>query len=170
VAYEVLHMKQMNTSKWLAISVAVAICAGGLFVPSATAAEAAKDQQPLRTKLRERAKEKLGVTDAQVAKIKEELKAEKEVVKGLITKLHEARVALRESIQSPEANESTVRAASAKVAVVEADLAVERQKLFSKISSILTTNQREKLREFQAKMDEVIDNAISRIGERLTGE
>jgi Spy/CpxP family protein refolding chaperone len=115
-------------------------------------------------------KEKLGLTQDQVVRIKSVIGGEKDILKGLITGLREAQVALREAIQAPNANESTVRAASAEVAVVEADLAVERLKLFGQVNSILSPEQRGKLKETQAKIDELIDNRIGQIGAGLNSE
>jgi Spy/CpxP family protein refolding chaperone len=106
-------------------------------------------------------------SDEQVAKLKAELTGEKDTLRSLIFALHTARIALREAIQAPDANETSVRAASAKVAVAEADLAVERLKLYSKIGPILTEEQREKVKVFQAKIDDFLDTAINRIGEHL---
>ena len=118
----------------------------------------------------ERAKEKLGLSDDQVSQIKAQLLAEKDNLKDVISKLHDARVSLREAIQAPDATEASVRAASAKMAAVESDLAVERLKLFGKISPILTEDQRDKVKEFQTKIDDYLDGAISHIGERLAAQ
>ena len=149
------------------IAVAVALGAGGLVVFKAHAAERSFGGRPMRGQFLERAKEKLGLTDDQVSQIKAQLLAEKDNLKGMIAKLRAARVGLREAIQASDATETSVRAASAKVAVAEADLAVERLKLFGKISPILTDEQRDKVKEFQSKLDDFVDGAISRIGERL---
>ncbi len=158
----------MKTSKkWLVVTAAIALCTGGLAVFKTHAAERPLAGRAMRGQFLERAKEKLGLSDDQVSQIKAQLLAEKDNLKGLITKLHDARVGLREAIQASDATETTVRAASAKVASVEADLAVERLKLFGKISPILTEEQRDKVKEFQSRIDDFLDGAISRIGERL---
>jgi Spy/CpxP family protein refolding chaperone len=158
----------MNKSKWLVISMAAALSAGGLFVLKAQAAERVAAQRPLRGQWLERAREKLGLTDEQVAQIKAQLQGEIGTVKDLITKLHQERIGLREAIQSAGATEASVRAAAAKVAAVEADLAVERLKLYGKITPILTAEQREQVKQFQSKVDDFLDGAIDRLGERLS--
>jgi Spy/CpxP family protein refolding chaperone len=159
----------MKTAKWLVITVAAGVFAagGGLFAFKVHAAERPGLQRAFRGQFLERAREKLGLTDDQVTKIKAELKGEKEALTDLLSRLHEARIGLREAIQGADSNETSVRAASAKVAAVEADLAVERLKLYGRISPILTADQREKVMEFQAKLDDFVDNAINRIGDRL---
>ena len=149
----------------MGLVLAVASC--GSLALRAGAAERASGARAARGQFLERAKEKLGLTDEQAAQIKTVLVGEKETLKGLVVKLHEARTGLREAIQASEATEASVRAASAKVAAVEADLAVERLKLFGKISPILTEEQRAKVKEFQSRIDDFMDGAIDRLGERL---
>lgn len=156
----------MNKSKWRVIYVAAALTAGGLFVSNTQAAESAATHQSPHRQWLERAREKLGLTDEQLAQIKTELQGEIGTVKDLISKLHDARMGLRDAIQSSRATEASVRAAAAKVAAVEADLAVERLKLYGKISPILTADQRERVRQFQSKIDDFLDGAINRLSER----
>ena len=160
----------MKISKLLVVTLAAGLGVGGIFVVKAHAVERVAAQRVARGHLLERAREKLGLTDDQVAKIKTELKGEKETLKGLVSRLHDARVGLRETIQASDANESSVRSASAKVAAVEADIAVERLKIYGKISPILTPEQREKVHEFQGRLDDFLDNAINHIGDRLASE
>jgi Spy/CpxP family protein refolding chaperone len=159
----------MKASKWLVITLATAVAvAGGIVVFKAQAAPGA--QSNLRARILQRVKEKLELTPDQAARIKSVIGGEKETLLGLISRLRDARVSLREAIQAPNANETTVRAASARVAVVEADLAVERLRLFGQISSILSAEQRGELKEIQARIDELIDNRIGQIGARLNSE
>jgi len=160
----------MKTSKWLVITVAAALSASGLIVLKAHAAPGLLAQRHSRGQFLERAKEKLGLTDDQAAQIKSEFLSEKETLKSLISRLHDARVGLRTAIQAADANETTVRSASAKVAAVEADLALERLKLYGKISPILTEDQRAKVKEFQSRIDDFVEGAISRMGERVGAE
>lgn len=115
----------------------------------------------------QKAKEKLGLSDDQAAKIKDALATDKDKLTGLLTSLHDAHVALRETIQKPRASEADIRAAAAKVAGVEADFAVERAKLFGKISPILSAEQLEKVNAFQERVDDFIDGAIAVLGKRL---
>jgi Spy/CpxP family protein refolding chaperone len=160
----------MKRITFLFLPVVAALSLGELHVPNVQAAEPVSPQRSLRGHWLERAQEKLGLTDDQVDKIRVELRAEKATLKGLISNLHDARAGLRQAIQAPDATEMSVRGASAKVAGVEAELAVERLKLYSKISPILTSEQLEKVKEFRAKMDEFAARAIERIGDRLISE
>lgn len=81
--------------------------------------------------------------------------------------MHDARKGLREAIRAKDATAASIRTASAKIAAVAADLAVERLKLHGKLSPILTGEQREKLAEIEARLDGFVSDAIGRIGERL---
>jgi Spy/CpxP family protein refolding chaperone len=163
----------MKTSKWLVLTMAAALVAGGVTVVATHAAPAAAGTGPLgqrRAALRERVKEKLGLTEDQVARIKAELAGEKDAITGLLKRLHTARADLRDTIQQTGAGETAVRAAAAKVADVEADIAVERAKLHGRISPILTADQVARMKEFQKRLDDFLDRAIETIGERLAAE
>jgi Spy/CpxP family protein refolding chaperone len=157
----------MRISKWTVIVLTAAAVGVGVITTS-KAAGAAKEDRPTRGRLLEAAKEKLGITDEQAAQIKSALKSEKENITPLIARLHDARAELRTAIRASDANESSVRAASAKVAAVEADIAVERLKLHSKIAPVLTDEQRAKLSQMGSKLDELIERAIDRAGKRLS--
>jgi len=149
---------------------AAALTAGGVIVFNSPAAENSQPQGRFHGQFLERAKEKLGLSDDQVAQIKAQLASEKDNLKSLVMQLHDRRAELRAAIQASGANESSVRAASAKVASVEADFAVERMKLYAKISPILTSDQLAKVQEFQSRLDDFLDTAINRLGERLAAQ
>src|SRR5262245_276183 len=134
----------MKTLKYVAFSVAAALAVGAVAAVNSRAAEEPAPERPALGKLRERVKEKLDLSEEQVAKIKSELKAEKGNITSLLTHLHDARTELREEVQKPGASETSVREAATKLSVVEADLAVERLKLHNKITPLLTSDQRAK--------------------------
>jgi len=58
-----------------------------------------------------------------------------------------------------------VRAASAQVAAMEADLAVERMKIYGKIAPVLTNEQRQQISEFRQRADNFTDRAITHAAE-----
>jgi Spy/CpxP family protein refolding chaperone len=111
--------------------------------------------------------EKLNLTDDQKSQIKTILSGEKDTLKTLLIQLHAARKNMHAAIQASDANETSVRAASAKVASIEADLAVERMKLYGKIAPVLTDEQRRQISDFTQRADDFTDNAIARIGDGL---
>jgi Spy/CpxP family protein refolding chaperone len=158
----------MKTFKWFPLTLAAALVAGGLWTLEAQVADKTSATDAGRGRLLERVKQKLDLTDEQAAQIKAVLKADKDNLTTQLTRLHDARMALRSAIQAPDATEASVRAASAKVAAVEADLAVERLRLHGKISPILTDEQREKLSQLQTRADDFVDRLIDRVNERLS--
>jgi len=119
-------MRNMKTSKWLVIAMAAAVAVGGFTVIKAQATPAARRFAQRHGALVARVKEQLGLTDEQLGRIRAELRLEKETLTGLLKRLRSTRAELRDTIQQQGATEEMVRAASAKVAEVEADMAVER--------------------------------------------
>jgi len=109
----------------------------------------------------------LNLNADQKAQIKAVLSGEKDILMPLLGQLHDARKDLRAAIHAGDANETNVRAAAAKVAAVEGDLAVERMKIYGKIAPILTDEQRRQIADFEQRADNFVDSAIGRIGERL---
>ena len=160
----------MKTATWFALALAAAVTVGGITVIKTQAASAAAPFAQRRAALWSRVIEKLGLTEDQVARIKAELRSEKDSITALLKRLHAAHVELRDTIQQDGASEEAVRAASARVAEVQADLAVERAKLHGRISPILNAEQLSRLKVFQQKVDEFLDRIIETVGERLAGE
>ncbi len=156
----------MKTSKWIALTAAATIFGGGLFVLGAAPAKTSAGEGHGRGHLLQHAREQLNLTDEQVSQVKAVLKGDKENITSLLTRMHEARNGMRAAIRAAAANESSVRAAAAKVAVVEADLAVERMKLYGKISPILTPEQRDKLQQFETQIDNLVEKASGRLGSK----
>ena len=156
----------MKTNKWLSITLAAALNLGGWLATPSLAADGAAFASP-RAQFRARLAEKLNLTDDQKAQIKAVLSEEKDTLVPLLGQLHGAREALRAAIHADNANETSVRAAAAKVAAVEGNLAVERMKIYGKIAPILTDEQRRQLAEFEQRADRFADRAIARLGQRL---
>ena len=156
----------MKTIKLLTIATAAAIIAGGLTSAPAQDTNSAAGTRPGRGQILQRIAKKLNLTDDQKSQIKAVLGGEKDTLKSLFGQLHDARKNLRAAIHAGDANETAVRAASAKVASVEADLAVERMKLYGKIAPILTDQQRRKIADFEQRFDNVVGGAIARMDER----
>ncbi len=158
-------MGTMKTSTWFVLTLTTTLLAGGVL--ASPAAEARRPGLAGHPGIA-RVIEKLGLSEEQVGKIKAEVRAEKDTLVPLVTRLHQARKELRETIHQPGVTETAVRAAAAKAAVVEADFAVERAKLSGKISAILTPEQRAQAKEFEQKLDVFLDGAMDRIADRLS--
>ena len=153
----------MKTKIFILVLAAAAIAGG--FITTKTFAADQQAPGSIREKIRHRIAEKLGLTEDQKSEIKAVYVGEKDALKPLLTRLHEARVGLRAAIRASDASEAAVRTASAKVAAAEADLAVERMKLSGKISPLLNDEQRQKIGELEQRVDDFMDNAIAHLGE-----
>jgi periplasmic protein CpxP/Spy len=158
----------MKLNKILILTMAAALAVGGFTLLNARADGGSENQGPVRGRFLQRIKEKLDLTPDQVTQIKAVLKADKDNLTALMSRMHDARMGLREAIRASGATEASVRAASAAVAGVESDMAVERMKLFAKISPILTQEQRGKLADMEQRMDDLADYAIARAGQALS--
>src|SRR5947207_1200767 len=71
----------------------------------------------------------LGVTDAQKSQVRAVLRQHLPTAGPLVKSLVTERRALRDTIRADQINESAIRAQAAKVASIEADLAVERARI-----------------------------------------
>jgi len=149
------------------LAAALVVC--GLIATKAFAADTGIGSAtiPAHGKILERIANQLKLTADQRTQIKSVISGEKDTLAPLLTSVHDARKDLRSAIRASDANEANVRAASAKVASAEADLAVERMKLYGKIAPILTDDQRAQLAGLQQRADEFVDNVIARIGSGL---
>ena len=156
----------MKTNKILTVTLAAVLNLGGLATTPSLAAETSPPAQPLRQRIFQRIADKLNLTDDQKAQIKTILSGERGTLQPLLSRLHDARKNLRAAIRASDASEAAVRAASAQVADVEADLAVERMKIFGKIAPILTDEQRRKIADLEQNADATADSAIAQLGER----
>ncbi|HEV8268563.1 MAG TPA: hypothetical protein VGR00_10030, partial [Thermoanaerobaculia bacterium] len=81
------------------------------------------------------------------------------------------RTALVDSIRQPVTDASAVRQASAAVARVDADLAVERATIYAEIHAVLTPAQRETLAttlgEWRAEISSRVEAVLTLIGHAL---
>jgi len=93
---------------------------------------------------------KLALTDQQKAQVKAMFKENRAQAKPLFTSLMTERGVLRALIQSGTADEAAIRAQSAKVAGIQADLAVQRAKGARQFLALLTPDQQAKLKALQA--------------------
>jgi Spy/CpxP family protein refolding chaperone len=145
-------------------TLAAAIVTCGL---TSTRTYAGDSTPPMAGRIFQRIAQRLNLTDDQKSQIKTIVAGERDTLRPLLAALRDTRNDLRAAIRSGDANESSVRAASAKVAVVEADLAVERMKLYGKIAPVLTSAQRQKIADFEQDADGFADNVVAQIGSGL---
>jgi len=152
--------------KLLFCCLAIALGVGG-FVANRAFASTGAGAFSSSAGLAQRIAHKLNLTADQRSQIKSALTAEKDTLTPLLAAAHDARKNLRDAIRAGNATETSVQAASAKVAAAEADLAVERMKLYGKIAPVLTDAQREQLADMQQRADDFVDHLLARIGSGL---
>jgi protein CpxP len=145
----------------LAVATVVAL-GGGAYVAQATTDEAGAVMPRLAEKLAT-----LGVTDEQKAEVKAILRKHQPAVEPLIKQVVAERRTLRDTIRAETIDEAGIRAQAAKVASLEADLAVQRAHVAHEIRAVLTPEQLEKLKETQVDVDARIDHVLHRIAKRI---
>ena len=84
---------------------------------------------------------KLGLTDAQKAKAKAIFQESKEVVKPIATSLRSEQINLRALIHADTIDVPAIRAETAKISGIQADLNVHRANVVAKFRAILTPTQ-----------------------------
>jgi len=84
---------------------------------------------------------KLGLSDAQKAQAKAIFQANKADVQPIITSMHTERKNLRALIYADTIDEAAIRAETAKIAGIQADLNVNRAKVGAQFRAILTPDQ-----------------------------
>jgi len=124
------------------------------------------DKSPARGKFAERLAQ-LGVTDQQKTEAKAILRKYQPTVGPVVRQLVDARRSLRETIRAATIDEPAIRAQAAKVASLEADLAVQRAHVSHDIRAVLTPEQIEKLKQMQVDIDARIDRGLARIAKRI---
>jgi protein CpxP len=109
----------------------------------------------------------LGLTDEQKAQAKEILRQHQPTIQPLVKQSVAERRALREVIRAEPVNETAIRAQSAKVAAIEADLAVARAHVVKDLRAVLTDEQIDKLKDMQAEFYERVDRIMEHVSRRI---
>ncbi|WP_136516140.1 Spy/CpxP family protein refolding chaperone [Geomonas edaphica] len=91
----------------------------------------------------------LGLTDAQKQQVRTLFEAERQKNKPTFAALGTERRALRDLVHSGSADEGAIRAQSAKVAGLQADLAVARAAVAKQVLALLTPEQAAKFKELK---------------------
>jgi Spy/CpxP family protein refolding chaperone len=94
---------------------------------------------------------KLGLTDAQKAQVKAIFQGNKDVVKPIFTSLHAERIILQTLLHADTIDEAAIRAETAKIAGIQADLNVNRAKVGAQFRAILTPAQLATLKALHQK-------------------
>jgi protein CpxP len=103
----------------------------------------------------------LGLSGQQKQDVKDIFVKIRPQTEPLMKQLKLERRALRTLIQAETIDDAAIRAQSAKVAVVEADLAVQKAHVAQQIRTVLTPEQVQKFKELQANRDSRMDEKRS---------
>lgn len=143
---------------WKTLSVAAALFAGVGMAQAAAPGCMEGDDAPKHSgsHVKRMAKE-LGLDAQQKVQVKELLKNNHDQAKPLMDKLQAERRSMRSLIHGDTIDEAAIRAQSARVAAVQADLDVNRAQLAQKMRTILTPEQVQKLKAIQEKRDHHMD-------------
>ena len=107
-----------------------------------------------------RMEKKLGLSDAQKAQVKELFKGNREGIKPIVTTLRTEQKNLQALLHSDTIDEAAIRAETAKIAGIQADLNVNRAKVGAQFRAILTPAQLETLKTMRHKRDRAGDKAV----------
>jgi len=109
----------------------------------------------------------LNITDTQRAAAKTTLKAHAPTMMPLVRKLVSERRALHEVIRADKPDEAAIRAQSARVASLQAELAVESARLAADLRKIATPEQIAKVRDLERTTRERVDRGLDKASEWL---
>ena len=111
--------------------------------------------------------DKLGVTEEQKTAAAKILKSYGEQGHAMVDEFITARAELFKQVHADEFNETAIREASRRLAAVEEELAVLGARIIRDLRSILTPEQRERIKEMHPKMKDSIHDHISQIREKI---
>lgn len=94
--------------------------------------------------------DRLNLSDAQKDQVKQILQSHQADTQSLVQREMAARQALEDAVSGDAFDEGAVRARSADLASVEADLAVSRARIRSEVFQVLTPDQQAQVRQMQA--------------------
>jgi len=109
----------------------------------------------------------IGITDQQKAQVKTVLRGYQPTLEPLVKEVVTERRALRDTIRAQTIDETAIRAEAAKVASLEADLAVQRAHVAHDIRAVLTPEQIQKLKDMQLDADARFDGFLQHIANRI---
>ncbi len=109
----------------------------------------------------------LNITDAQRAAARTALKTHAPTMMPLVRKLVSERRALHDLVRADQPDEAAIRAQSARVSSIQAELAVESSRLAVDIRKIATPEQLAKVRDFEKTIRERVDRGLDKASEWL---
>ena len=110
----------------------------------------------------------LGISDGQRDEVRSILHSHQSQVEPMVRQMVTERRALRDMIRGDgPVNEAAIRTQCAKVAKLEADLAVARAGIAQEVKGALKPDQISKLKEMTADVDARVDHALDQVAKRI---
>jgi Spy/CpxP family protein refolding chaperone len=110
--------------------------------------------------------DQLNLSDAQRDQIRSAVDSRRDEVRMLVERATPARQALDAAAMSQTFDEATIRARSAELATIDADMAVTRARIFTEVVKVLTPDQRKQLDALRAQMEQRRQQQIERRANR----
>jgi Spy/CpxP family protein refolding chaperone len=107
----------------------------------------------------------MNVSGQQQAAIREVLVARRPQIAQTVRSVREKRLVLRNAVLSGEADEAQIRAAAEELGQAIGDAAVKATRLRNEIAPILSSEQRELIREFLEENDAAVDKFLAQAAE-----
>ena len=112
----------------------------------------------------------LALSPQQKQQVKDIFEENRTRMQPIVEQLDTERRVLRELVQSASFDEAAIRAQAAKVAPLEADMLVQRARMWHEVHGILTPEQVKKLRAIREKKERRFDKCRPRGAELVTEE
>jgi len=155
---------QTHTKALIAAGIVAALTVGGFF---AFLAHADTNEIGTANGRFGRRLAQLGLTDQQRVQVKAIWRSYQPTLGPLVKEVVTERRALRDAIRAQTIDETAIRAEAAKVASLEADLAVQRAHVAHDIRAVLTPEQIQKLKDMQLDADARFDGFLQHIANRI---
>jgi protein CpxP len=143
----------------------LALAAAAVLAPALLLAAAAGQHAHARGGFAQHIARQLGLSAEQTQQVQGIFANHQAELTAQMGQLKTAKTALFDAVHADTFDESAVRAASANVAQVEADLAVSRAKIASEVRNVLTPDQQAKAKELLANFRD----RAAKAGDRMHG-
>jgi len=110
--------------------------------------------------------QRLDLSDAQKARVKEILDSHQNDLRTLGTRSMTAHQALDTAPTSDSFDEAAVRTRSAELAAIDADMAVMRARVYNEVYQLLTPDQQKQLKQLRAEMQQRMQDRGSHRGQK----
>ena len=160
-------MKNNAFIKWAA-ALAAAVTLGSTLVIAADGRGDDGVFSGIRQRIHDRLVQ-LGLSSGQRDQVREVLRGFMPEVAPLVKQSVAEHRTLRQMIRATPVNEEAIRTQAAKVAAIDAELAVKRAQIVEKIRPILTPEQLKEIQEMEENLHSRVEQGLGRLGRWIEG-